>query len=51
MWLVKVLETSLFNIAPDPNLEKLCFLAFNECNYKGRCLSICGKFPDIPNPL
>ena len=33
------------------NMEHLCFQAYDECNYGGRCLSICGKFPDIPEPL
>ena len=32
-------------------MEHLCFQAYDECNYGGRCLSICGKFPDIPEPL
>ncbi len=32
-------------------MDNLCFLAYEECNYGGRCLSICGKFPEIPEPL
>jgi len=35
----------------DKNLENLCFAAYDECNFEGHCLKICGKFPEIPEPL
>ena len=30
------------------DVDDVCFYAYEECNYQGRAIRLCGRFPFIP---
>ncbi|CAK65846.1 unnamed protein product (macronuclear) [Paramecium tetraurelia] len=35
----------------EQNVDDVCFYAYEECNYQGRAIRLCGRFPTIPPQL
>jgi len=33
------------------DVENQCFEMYDECNYEGRCVRLCGRFPEIPDQI